>query len=276
MVVDLDKCHREFRVGDDQIVGVLVGGDGVDCAFLGLGRIGQARKLLPNAGLELRCVEVAHSDHRHQIGPVPLFVKAAHGLGGRIPDHIDLADGQAGGIAGIAQEEGQNGFVDAPIGVLLPQPLLFQHNTPLQLHLFRLDGCVGRPIDQHGKGRVHGCRVVHGEAQHIDCLVEGGVGVDVRAEGHPHTLKEIDEGLFGEIFCAVEEHMLQEVGQPLLVFVLLQRTGVDSQPKLGPVGRFCIGPHVIGQPVVQLARADGRIDGDDLLQPDFQRAGCVG
>ena len=76
-----------------------------------------------------------------------------------------------------------------------------------------------------------------GHVQHVDGLVERGVGVHARAEPHADRLHEVDQVLLGEVLAAVERHVLDEVGQAELVVVLDDRADVDDQAQLGALVR---------------------------------------
>ena len=76
-------------------------------------------------------------------------------------------------------------------------------------------------------------RVVGGNLQLVDGLVEARVGVDVRAEAHAGRLQEGDDVLLREVPRAVEAHVLDEVREPALVVVFENRSGIDDEPELG-------------------------------------------
>ena len=100
-----------------------------------------------------------------------------------------------------------------------------------------------------------------GHFQHVDRLVERGVGVDVGAETHPDGLQVVDDLLLLEPARAVEGHVLQEVGQALLIVVFLHGPGVDRQPEGHPLLRLTVDPDEVAQAVVQTPLGNGRVQG---------------
>ena len=201
-------------------------------------------------------VEVADHDHRHQLRSVPFFVEAAQCLCGRIAHDLHVADRVPLLVAGAAEQKLENLFVQAAAGVLVAQTLLFDHHASLQLHLICGNRRAAGPVLGHLERLADDLLVVGRELKEVDGFVEGGVGVDVRPEGHADALKVGDQLLLWKALGAVEHHVLEEVGQAKLVLVLLDRAGVDHQHQCGPVGRLRVVPDVVGQPVVQLYLAD--------------------
>jgi hypothetical protein len=116
-----------------------------------------------------------------------------------------------------------------------------------------------RPVleDVEGAGDERGA--VGGDLQLVDGLVEAGVGVEVGAESHADALEVIDDLLLLEVLRAVERHVLDEVGEPLLVVVLEHRAGVHRQAQLGPLLGAPVGADVVAEPVRQSADPHGRI-----------------
>ena len=89
--------------------------------------------------------------------------------------------------------------------------------------------------------------------EHVDGLVEAGVGVDVGAEAHAERLDERHELLLGKVLGAVEGHVLDEVREPALVVVFENRAGVDDEPELGALLRLLVGADVVVQAVRRAA-----------------------
>ena len=80
-------------------------------------------------------------------------------------------------------------------------------------------------------------------------------GVQVVAEFHSHGLQVFRQHLARQVLRAVEGHVFQEVGQSLLVVVLLDGAHVVQDVEVGlPLGLFVVAD-VVGHAVFQLARA---------------------
>jgi len=226
---------------------------------LGRGRRGQAGEALADLRLHLRRVEVAHRDHGHQVGPVPGLVEAAQRVARRAADHRHVADGQPVGVDRARGQRGPALTADAPADVLIGQALLLDHHAALLVDLRVGQGGVGGPVLQHVQAGLQQFPLVGRHLQHVDRLVGAGVGVDIRPELHAHALQGVDQGQLREAPGAVEEHVLDEMRQPLLPRLFHHRAGVDHQPQLGAAQRRVVALDVVGQAVVQPSHAHGRV-----------------
>ncbi|MCY1556263.1 hypothetical protein D9M68_930000 [compost metagenome] len=63
------------------------------------------------------------------------------------------------------------------------------------------------------------------------------------------------------------------MGQSALFFGFQDRAGLNHQPQLGPVFRFCVLPDIIGKTIGQLSDLHGRIHGQLVGKADFL---CIG
>ena len=63
--------------------------------------------------------------------------------------------------------------------------------------------------------------------------VEAGLGIGVGAEGEALPLEDAHHLAFGDIGGAVERHMLDEVGEALLVVVLGERAELEVEADRG-------------------------------------------
>jgi hypothetical protein len=95
--------------------------------------------------------------------------------------------------------------------------------------------------------------------QHVLGLVDSRRRIDIASERSSDALEPVKQGLAGEILGSVEAHVLEEVGETVLVWSLLDGTDVGGEVELGAVGRFLIVHDVVSQPVVELSLAYGRI-----------------
>lgn len=139
-------------------------------------------------------------------------------------------------------------------------------NYPRSVDLIGRQGGRSRPIFQHVERFDENFVLIGRHLKHVHRLIERSVGIDVGPKLHARALKVGNEILFRKAARAVEKHMLEEVSQALLIRLLQHRAGVDSQPELGPAGRLRVSLDIIGQPVVQLADADGRVKRQWIVQ----------
>ena len=115
-----------------------------------------------------------------------------------------------------------------------------------------------RPVNHRGR--------IRGDLQFVHGVVEGRVRVHVRAKSHPERLHERGDVAAGEMQCAVEAHMLDEVREPELVVVFKHGTRVHDQPELGAGLRQFVRADVVAQAVRERADLDQRIDRNRLAE----------
>ena len=96
----------------------------------------------------------------------------------------------------------------------------------------------------------------------IDRLVEGGIGIKILAELHADALQVLLQGVAREVRCAVEAHVLEEVGQTALLVFLLHRADALRDVEVAPLFGPLVVADEIGEAVLKLARLDGRVKGD--------------
>ena len=70
--------------------------------------------------------------------------------------------------------------------------------------------------------------------------------------------------MFGKVFSAIEGHVLDKVGQTLLVVIFENGAGFNHEPEFGSFFGFLVGTYVVAQSVVKLAHRDLWIDGHRL------------
>ena len=120
-----------------------------------------------------------------------------------------------------------------------------------------------RVVAQDHEAGVHdGGTLDRDVVEHVLGLLEAGGGVDVRAELGADGTEVVQDGLVREVLRAVEAHVLEEVGETVLVRGFLDGAHVGGEIELGPSGGKLVVTDVIGQSVVQMADTDGRIVGE--------------
>ena len=155
------------------------------------------------------------------------------------------ADDTRGGVLGVTIEIGTAGLADAPLGGVA-RALLLQDDAALLVDLGRVAGHEVGVVVHDEQARIH-----HGVAderdvvEQVDGLLHAGGGVDVASKGGADAFQPVQDPLAGEVLGAVEAHMLQEVGQTVLVRGLLQGTDVGRQVELRPLGGLVIVADVI-------------------------------
>ncbi len=87
---------------------------------------------------------------------------------------------------------------------------------------------AGDLAHQHQRG-IDGCRVVLRHVEGIDGLRRRGEGVGVGAEGEAQALQLLDHVAVGHMRRTSERHVLEHMGDALLVVPLHQRAGGDAK-----------------------------------------------
>ncbi len=221
--------------------------------------------MLLDEGLDLGPVEIPDGDDGHEIGAVPGPVVFLQGVVGEALDDLLLAVGEALGVAGALEEDGELLVTDARLGALAEPPFL-DDDAPLLVDGLGLEGQVVGPVLHDEEGVPEDGLGIRRDLEHVDRLVEAGEGVEVGAEAHADRLHEFDELLLREVGRAVEGQVLDDVGQPALVLVLEDGPGVDDEAQVGPVLGLAVLADPVAEPVGELADRDPGIDRDLLVE----------
>ena len=243
--------YRELRAGDRR-----VGAPRPRVLRLALRRRGE---VTANGGLDPLLVEVPHRGHRHQLRPVPGVGELAQAFRGGAGEHLRLADRAPHGVAGIAEQHRKLAVPDAGGSAAVGAPLLHDH-VPLLHHLVGIEGDGVGPVGENAKPGLQRLRVGGGEFELVHGFVEAGVGVEVGPEPAAERFQVFDDFVLGEALGAVERHVLHEVREPALLFLLQDRSGAYRQPQLGAVARLDVAPHVVDQPVAQRSPPHRRVE----------------
>ena len=119
-----------------------------------------------------------------------------------------------------------------------------------------------RVVAKHHQAAVQHAFALDGNVvKHILGLLEAGGCIDVASEFGADALQPVQDALSGEVLRAVEAHVLEEVGQAVLVGSFQYCTRVRGKIKLYALcGQFVV-TDVISETVIELANLDGRISG---------------
>ena len=170
------------------------------------------------------------------------------------------------GVFGVIVEIFPIGKAIAPAHLRKDVTTLLQDDAALVVDFDRIVGHeVGIVMHDEDAG-VHDGRADKRNVEQIDGLLDTRAGVDVSAEGSADALQPVEEILVGEVLGAVEAHVLQEVGQAVLVGLFQQGARVGGEIEFGTLSGFLIVADVVGQAVVELADAGCRVIGELLLR----------
>ena len=129
--------------------------------------------------------------------------------------------------------------------------------------LVDLGGIVGHEmgviVQDQQAGIDHALTDQRDVVEHVLGLLDAGGSIDIAAEGGTDALEPVQDAFLREILRAIEAHVLQEVGETVLVRGLLDGADIGGQVEFRPSLRLFIVTDVIGQAIVQLPFADGGI-----------------
>jgi hypothetical protein len=229
----------------------------------------------PDEQFHLDRIEVAHRDHSHEIGSIPIGVELLETVVRERPNDLWLADWQPVGVTRILEQDRQLCVQHPGAGSESGSPFL-QDDAALFVDLFRIERDSVRPFLQDEQRAIDHGWIVGRNLQLVDRLVEARVGVDVRAETHARGLQKPDDVLLRKTARAVEAHVLNEVSETALIIVFENRSCVDDQPKLRAILRSLVGPDVISQAVGERTHGNPRVDGNHCREWGVLRAGGDG
>ena len=256
------EIHRRLRillVCFDRNERLVVVRNGRELALLWRGRHRNSGKALLDRGLHLLGIEVADRDHRHEVRPVPVVIELHGETFGKRLEVLSRADRNPFGVLGALQHHRELEVLHAGARVAAGAPFL-DDDRAFFLHFGRVERRrTAGPVLHDVEPRVEeACRVGR-HLEHVDRFVERRIRVEVRAESHPHALDEVDNVLLGEPLCAVEHHVLDEVGDAALRVGLENRSRVHDEPELGALLGLLVAPDDVTEAVRELAAHDVRI-----------------
>ena len=252
------QAHLLLGIAADGVDGAGVVLDAEICALAGVFGHLDGREDFFNLALDVGRVDVAHDDDALLVGAVPCVVVVAQSLRGEVVDDLHGADGQAVSVLVAGIHHGQQILEDTHLAGHAAAPLLVYH-AALGVDFGRVEGeGVGPVVEDEQAGVLY---APAGDGYRRDIvygLVDGGVGVEVAAKFHAHALEPVDDALAGEVFGAVEAHVLQEVGQAALVVFLKYGADFLCDVEVGLAFGGLVVADVVGDAVGQGA-------GDDFL-----------
>ena len=155
-------------------------------------------------------------------------------------------------------------FRHAAAGVVAETPFLAD-DPALVVEGLLLAGDVAGPVVQDGQ---HGIHEGFPHQRHLGKVVDrfgpGRVCVHVVAETHAFLCQEIENALFRIVACSVECHVLEEVGQAVLIVLFLEGAHIVRNVEFGASLGLPVVAKIIAQTVAEPAGAEVRIVRDCL------------
>ena len=162
--------------------------------------------------LHLVNVEITYDDDTLEIGAIPLMIIIADSLRREVLYDFHLADRHLAILILLVYDR-EDSLIHTIHSVIARAPLLFDHAT-FGVDLVSVESDGAAPVVDGEKNAIHQSHVGGGHIGNvIDCLVEAGICIDIGTEANALALKIFQHSLTGEMGCAVEGHVLQEVGE---------------------------------------------------------------
>ena len=169
---------------------------------------------------------------------------------------LQLAYYVAQGVLGSLVHQLVLAFGHTAAGIVAEAPLLAD-DSAFVVQCLLLAGDVAGPVVQHHKHGIHE-RIPHQRhfREVIDGLGPGGEGIHVITETHAFLGQEIEYPLAGIMPGAVEGHMLQEMGQTVLIVLFLESAHIVRDIELRAALGLLVMAEIVAQPVVEPAGAE--------------------
>ena len=218
-----------------------------------VGRNGRLRPELLDFAFDMVYIHIADDDDALIVGTVPLLIVVAEVLIREIVDNAHQADRHTVSVLGVGIELRQYVVINPHDRAAAQLPFLVDDPA------FLVDFLVGkrqavRPVLEDQQAGVEcalaGRRHV---ADTVDGLVDAGIGIQVAAELNAERTGEFQQCGVGEVLRPIEGHVLQEVGQPSLLVVLLDRADPLCNVEVGYMLRPLVVQDVVSQAVAELA-----------------------
>ena len=264
-----DQLHGHslgFGIGHQSVAGLVALRNVVDLLPGGIFGLRDRRHHVADLPLHRVHIHVADDDHRLQIGTIPFMVEVDERLPPEAVDDLHVADHIAPGVFRPVVLDLGRLAGHARAGVVAAPPLLADH-APLRLDLPGFAGDVIGPVVQDQQQRVHQSLAHQRHVGNIvDRAVARGVGIDVVSEAHSIGRKVVENALSGKVLRSVEGHVFEEMGQAVLIVLLLQGAYVVGDEEIRPLPGIVVMPDVVGHPVVEPADPDLAVERHLLLR----------
>ena len=263
-----DKHHRiagSLFVGADSHERFLVGGNAVSLFLAGVLLGGDIAEHGLDLAFHFGHIDVTDHDNSLQIRTIPIFVEVLDDLVVKGLQNVKLTDGHTVGIAGTLHQDRPILFAHTVVGTEA-EAVFLDDDTAFLVNLLVVVKETGGPASQDLEAEVDVGGIVERHGDHIDRLVEAGVGVQVGAEHHALAAQLVNHGVARETLNTVEGHVFGEVRQALLIVVLLVGAGIHGQTELHAVLRVGVPTDVVGHAIVEFANGHIRIRFDGIIQ----------
>ena len=258
--VDGDLFTRFLGVAGDDRPKALRGRD------VGVDRIGPGHEITVTEQIldrrrDLLGRDITNDQERHVARDVPGVVIPLDGLAADCCQDFLGADGDALAEA-AARCDALDQVIQHPLLGRQARAALLEDDRPLLLDALFGQDQVARDVAEEGQPRAKRLGLGVRQADGVARAVEAGDGVLMAAETQAQILEERPHRAGGEVGAAGEGQVLEEVGQPPLVVVLVERARVYMKPEFHPPGRLGVGQDRPVQPVLERAADEAGVLGE--------------
>ena len=259
--VELDTRLLRLFVGNDGNDRFVVVVNRVQGSFAAVGTFGHIRPECFDLCLNGIDVDIADYDNSLVVRSVPLVVVVAERLVGKVIDNGCIANDVAFAVLAVGEHQCAALLPESALRIGSGTPL-FADNATFGINLLAEKEQAARPVVHNEQGGVDN---TFADSRHIGEAVNGfvdrGVGVDVSAEVHTDGLEIVDNALAGEVLCAVERHVLEEVCKTVLVILLKDSADGLRDMEVATLLGFLVMTDVIRQTVGQVPVTHRAVDG---------------
>ena len=169
-------------------------------------------------------------------------------------NHFHQTDGEATTVTAVGHQLFEVLDQDACEAGVAHTPLTMDY-AALLVNLLTIERQVVTPVVKDKQARVDSSLARGYIIYIIHCFLDAGVSVELSSELHADAFQIFNQRAVGEVSCAIEAHMLQEVSETALALLFLNRTHFLCDIEEGLVLRLFVVTDVIGQTVVEVTYA---------------------
>ena len=135
--------------------------------------------------------------------------------------YFHYTDGKTLTVTATGEDVGKHTLLHTHHRRIAASPLFVYYAT-LLVYLLTVEDKTVCPVVENPQTRVNGTLYIHGHiVDVIHSLIYCCISIKISTELYADTLKIVDKRFAREVFCAVEAHVLKEVGKTTLVLFLL-------------------------------------------------------
>ena len=252
-----DGVLGNIFVDKPAILGLFVVRNGICHPRFGIHALRNAGKEAFHSGLHGIGVDVAEDNDRLQVGTVKIVIIGAHFVGSEVVQDFRSTDNVVGGVLAVVVEISVE-LALHPLRKVHSLTAFFEDDFALDFHFVGAQLQEARPIVQDKQAGIYQPAVRRGNAVDvIHGFIRTRIGIQIL---NAPAFQESGYA-FREMLRSMESHVLQHVGQSVLMFLFHQGTHVLHQIEVGFPCGCTRGTDVISQSVIQPPVTERRFRG---------------